>query len=122
MLDNKSLQSATIIGTMLQVAMVVCGHFVAWIALNLFALGGMAISALAGFLYARRSGAGYGSAALGGALAGGICALIGIAISVAMKDTPAMILAVGTLGSAVTGALGGLIGKLASGGGIVARN
>lgn len=113
MIDRTSLQRATITGTVLQVAMVVAGHFIAWIAMNVFALGGMGISALAGFLYARNGG-GYAGAALGGALAGGLCAAIGIALSVALGDTAMNILAFGTIGSAVTGALGGIVGKLVS--------
>ena len=114
MLDRPSLHRALLVGTVLQVAMVVAGHFVAWIALHLFALGGMAISAVAGFLYGRHADS-YAGAALGGALAGGLCALIGIAVSVALGDTAANILAIGTLGSAVTGVLGGVVGKLVSG-------
>lgn len=43
---------------------------------------------------------------LGGLVAGGVCAFLGIAVSVALKDTAPMILMVGTLGSAVAG-LGG---------------
>ena len=41
---------------------------------------------------------------------GGACALIGIAISWALGDVTATILAFGTLSSALTGALGGAIG------------
>ncbi|HEX4303819.1 MAG TPA: hypothetical protein VHZ78_13565 [Rhizomicrobium sp.] len=114
MLNMKALQTATLIGTVLQVAMVVAGHFVPYIALNLFAFGGMGISLVAGLIYGR-SAAGLGGAALGGAIAGGVCALIGIAISVVLGDVPAMILVVGTLSSAVTGAIGGLIGRLVGG-------
>jgi hypothetical protein len=43
---------------------------------------------------------------------GGLCALIGIGVSLALKDVAPMILALGTLSSAVTGAIGGAIGKL----------
>lgn len=112
MLNSKALQSATIIGTLLQLAMIVAGHFSAWVAMNVFMFGGMGISALAGLLYARAAMSGYGGAALGGAIAGGVCALIGIAASVALGDTPAIILAMGTTGSAVAGAMGGVIGQM----------
>lgn len=114
MLDMKSLTNATILGTVLQAAMVVAGHFIAFVAMNVFAFGGMGISALAGLLYGRKA-AGYGGAALGGAAAGAVCALIGIAISVVLGDTPAQILILGTASSGVTGAVGGVIGKLVSG-------
>jgi hypothetical protein len=111
MIDPKTLQRALLVGTVLQVAMVVAGHFVPFVALHIFALGGMAISLLAGLLYGRAAAA-YGGAALGGAIAGGGCALIGIALSVLMGDTQAMILAIGTVSSAVTGAIGGALGRL----------
>lgn len=113
MLNMKALQSAIIIGTVLQVAMVVIGHFSPMVAAY-FATGGVGISAAAGVLYGR-SAAGFGGAALGGGIAGGVCALIGIVISFALGDVEAMILAIGTFSSAVTGALGGLAGRLIPG-------
>jgi hypothetical protein len=111
MIDSKILQRATLIGTLLQVAMVVAGHYSAFVALHVFMFGGMAISAIAGFLYARQAAKGYGPDALGGAIAGAVCALIGIAVSVGLGDTAPAILAIGTVSSAVTGAIGGLIGQ-----------
>jgi hypothetical protein len=112
MLNTKALQTATIIGTVLQLAMIVAGHFSPWIAMNLFMFGGMGISALAGLLYGRSAAAGYAGAMLGGAIAGGVCAIIGIAASVALGDTPAIILVFGTIGSAVSGVIGGTVGQL----------
>ena len=110
MLRVKSLQMATLIGTALQVAMVVAGHYLPYIALHVFMFGGMGISLIAGVLYAHGAD-GYTGAALGGAIAGGVCALIGIAVSVLLGDTPAIVLAFGTISSAVTGLIGGLLGK-----------
>jgi hypothetical protein len=69
------------------------------------------VSALAGLIYARLIGGGFGDAAVGGAIAGAVCAIIGIAASVALGDTAATILMFGTTGSAVTGAIGGLLGR-----------
>jgi hypothetical protein len=114
MLDTKTLRTATIVGTALQLAMVITGHYVPYVALHVFMFGGMGISLLAGLLYGRGAG-GFGGAALGGAVAGGVCALIGIVVSVALGDTEAFVLAFGTLSSAVTGALGGLLGRVAGG-------
>jgi hypothetical protein len=110
MINPKALQSALVIGTLLQVAMVVMGHFIPFVALHVFMFGGMGISAVAGVLYGRDA-AGFGGAALGGAIAGAGCALIGIALSVLMGDTQAVILCLGTASSAVTGAIGGLLGR-----------
>ena len=114
MLDTKTLLNATLIGTALQVAMVVGGHFIPFIALHVFMFGGMAISAIAGAIYGRAA-SGFGGAALGGAIAGGVCALLGIAVSVLLGDTETMILALGTCSSTVTGVFGGVVGRLVSG-------
>lgn len=110
MLDTKSLWTAIAIGTVLQLAMAIAGHFVPFVAEHVFMFGGMGISALAGLIYGRAASF-YGAAALGGAIAGGVCAVVGIAVSVLLGDTAAMVLAFGTLSSAVTGALGGLAGR-----------
>jgi hypothetical protein len=113
-MDSKALRNATIVGTVLQLAMVVSGRFVPFIALHVFMFGGMGISALAGLLYGRGV-SGLGGAAIGGVVAGGVCAVIGIAVSVVLGDTPAIILVFGTISSCVTGAIGGAIGQLLSG-------
>ncbi len=104
-----AFRNATIIGTLLQLAMVVSGHWVEFIKLNVFAIGGMAISALAGVIYARSARVDRRKSAIQGTIVGGLCALIGIAVSFFLGDVPANILALGTLSSAVTGAIGGAI-------------
>jgi hypothetical protein len=92
--------------------MVVAGHTNKSIA-NLFAIGGMSLSLIAGVIYAILArGSSTGSAVVGGVLAGAICALIGIAVSYFLKDVPASLLALGTLSSAVTGAVGGWLGSM----------
>ena len=100
---------ATLIGTILQLAMVLAGHLHPAVA-TLFAPLGVGISAVAGFLFARAAGAAAGASIGGGALAGGICALIGIVVSYLLGDVEALILLLGTASSAVGGALGGWIG------------
>jgi hypothetical protein len=107
--SGNALRNATIIGTILQLAMVICGHWVEWIKMNGFAIGGVAISLIAGVIYARSARVARGTSAVNGAIAGGVCALIGIAVSFALGDVPALILVVGTLGSAVGGAIGGAV-------------
>lgn len=98
------------IGTALQLAMVLTGHWVTAVA-NLFGPVGVAISLVVGLLWAREEAAGYGHGAWGGAVVGGACAFLGIVVSWLLGDVTAVILALGTLSSAVTGALGGLIGS-----------
>lgn len=110
-MNMNALRRATLIGTVLQVAMVVAGHYVPFIALHVFMFGGLAISLLAGVIYGRSS-AGPAGAAIGGLLAGAICAFVGILISVELRDTPAPILLFGTSGSAVAGLIGGVVGKV----------
>ena len=67
---------------------------------------------VAGVLYAiMAKGGSTSSLAIGGLLAGAICAFIGILISHLLGDVPASLLVLGTVSSAVTGAIGGVIGK-----------
>ena len=103
---NRTLLVAAGIGLVAQLAMVLVGHTNAGIA-ALFAPLGIAISFVAGALYAWLARPGTGQGALGGAIAGGLCALVGIAVSYALGDVTAFILLAGTLSSAVGGAIGG---------------
>ena len=112
MLNSRALSLAAALGTVLQVAMVLIGHTSPAVA-ALYAVGGMGISLLAGLAYARWARtAGASAAALGGAIAGALCAFIGILVSYLLGDVPASLLALGTLSSAVTGAVGGWIGRM----------
>ena len=111
MINSRALLIATIVGTVLQVAMVVAGHSNKSIA-NMFAVGGMGFSLVAGLIYAvtARSGTTL-SLATGGLVAGALCAFIGIFVSYMLHDVPMSLLALGTISSAVTGAIGGAVGK-----------
>lgn len=112
MFNSRALVLATMLGTVLQIAMVVAGHSNKAIA-GLFAVGGMGFSFVAGLLYAMWArGGSTSSLAVGGAIAGALCALIGIFVSYLLGDVPMSLLALGTISSAVTGAIGGAIGKV----------
>lgn len=111
-MNTRALVYATVIGVFLQLVMVIAGHYVPFIKNNVFAIGGMLISLVAGLIYAHRAAGGWGGALGGGLLAGGVCALLGIALSVALGDVPAEVLGYGTAGSAMAGLIGGAIGKL----------
>ncbi len=114
-MQRNALIVATGIGLVLQAAMVVGGHFTASVK-DLFAFGGMGFSLVAGFLYVWFAVKGsWGSDLGGGAIAGGLCALIGIALSAVLGDVPAVLLLFGTLSSVVTGVMGGAMGKLVFG-------
>ncbi len=108
---SSSVVTPTLIGTGLQLLMVIAGHFSPTVAQG-FAAGGMAISAVAGLL-AGRSGppASFGMAAGHGAVAGGVCAFVGILMSYLLGDVTAAVLAFGTAGSAMAGAIGGVVGR-----------
>ena len=106
------LLKPTIVGTVLQLLMVAAGHYAPAVAQR-FAVGGMGISAVAGLLAAMGGRpASLGSAAANGAAAGGVCAFIGILVSWLLGDVPAAVLGFGTASSAVTGPLGGIVGKV----------
>lgn len=110
-MNAKTLLIATGIGLALQLAMVIAGHYVPFIKNNLFAIGGMGISLLAGAIYGKMAAEAWGPSLIGGLTAGAVCALLGIGVSVALKDVPAPVLAFGTMGSAVAGLIGGALGK-----------
>jgi heme O synthase-like polyprenyltransferase len=110
-MNRKALINATVIGTVLQLAMVLVGHWVPAVA-NLFAVIGILISLVAGLLYARAAKGSWSDSTLGGVIAGALCALIGIAVSFGLGDVEAIILVIGTLSSAVGGVIGGAVGKV----------
>jgi len=99
----------TVIATIVQLAMVVSGHYVPFIKNNVFALGGMLISLVFGAVWARAAATGKGHAAWGGGVVGGVCALIGIAVSCALGDVEPAVLGFGTAGSFVAGVIGGVV-------------
>ena len=109
-MDRHALIGAALVGTAAQVLLVVVGHFVAFVADNLFAVGGMLLALAAGLLYARRSPT--ARPVLGGALAGLICAVIGISISAALGDVPPLLILFGGAASAGAGAVGGRLARL----------
>lgn len=69
---------------------------------------GTAIAFVVGALFGRLAGS-WGWAAGGSAIVGGLSALIGIFVGWLLKDQPASVLAFGTLGGFIAGAVGGLI-------------
>lgn len=114
-MQRNALIVATGIGLVLQLAMVVGGHFTPAVK-ELFAFGGMGFSLVAGLLYVWLAVTGsWRDDLVGGAISGGLCALIGIALSAVLGDVPAMLLLFGTLSSIVTGVMGGAVGKLVFG-------
>ena len=114
MIDLRILVRALVVGTVLQVIMVVLAHFVPWVMIHVFEFGGMMISATAGYLYAMDSGKGYFPGATAGAIVGGGCALVGTAVSASLGDIATRVIPFGTAVCVLTGAVGGLFGQMAA--------
>lgn len=110
-MNRGALVRAIIFGTLLQLAMVITGHYVPFVA-GLFMWGGMGISALAGFFYAARAKGSLPDSLIGGAIAGGVCALLGILVSYALGDVTPIVIVFGTLSSAATGLIGGGLARV----------
>ncbi len=109
---GRGLVRATLIGTVLQLAMVVAGHYDARVA-GVFAALGMFLSGVAGYLAGRWSGGlSKAGAVVSGLAAGAACAFLGILESFSLGDVTASVLVFGTAGSAVAGVVGGLLGRL----------
>jgi hypothetical protein len=103
------MQTYVIIAAVLQIVMVVTGHYNEFVLMNLSAVLGMGIPLVVAFFYGRDS-TGAKDGALGGAVIGFVGAALGIGLAIAMGDQTLMLLAFGPLSSAVTGAIGGALG------------
>ena len=114
MIELRPLLRAFLVGLVLQIAMYVIGHFSAWFAVNVVGFGGMMISASVGYFYAMETANGYFSGATGGAIAGGLCGLAGIALSAVLGDTAMVFIPIGTAIAVMIGAVGGLFGQMAA--------
>ena len=114
MVNRRILLRAFFVGTVLQVALALIGHFIPWVPGNAFLFGVMMISATVGYLYAQDYDKGYVAGALGGAIAGGACAAIGVGLSVLLHDSTLPLLAFRTGISILTGAVGGPFGQMSA--------
>ncbi len=111
----KGLSSRPIIGTVLQVGMILLGKVSPMVGQN-FAIGGTSIAAATGVIASMMAKpAGMGGAAGGGAVAAGVSALIGTLVSMATGQTGMDTIAIGTGSSVVAGAIGGVVGQLFAG-------
>ncbi len=110
--SGNPLVRAAVLGTVLQVLMVVAGHFSPAIA-GLFPIVGTGLGGIAGVLAGRLGPRrGVGTAVGEGLIAGGSGALIGTVISHLLGDVPTSIIAIGTAASGGAGAIGGVVGRL----------
>jgi hypothetical protein len=111
----KGLPKPTIIGTVLQVGMILLGKVSPVVGQN-FAIGGTSIAAATGVIASMMAKpAGMGGAVGAGAIAAGVSALIGTLVSMATGQTGVDTIAIGTGSSVVAGAIGGVVGQLFAG-------
>lgn len=111
-LDARLVLRCALAGTILQLILAGTGHFLPWVGIQLFLFGRAMLSATAGYLYGLIFGRGYGAGALGAAIAGGLCVVPALALSVLLGDSPAAMVAIATGISILTGAVGGVFGQM----------
>lgn len=108
--SSGALTRATLVGTLLQVGMVVVGHWVTSVQ-DYFGILGTVLAVVTGFLFGKWSGRpnrmGSGT---GGAVAASVSSFLGTAVSFGLHDIPGNIIGVGTLTGLVAGWIGGAIG------------
>ena len=114
MFDGKLIQRAAITGIFVQLALVMLVHYVAWISITAAQFGAMMVAGVTGLLYARDFASGYAKGALGGAIVGGVCGVIGLSAANILGDVPLLELPIGTGVMTLTGAVGGLFGQMAA--------
>lgn len=109
-LGQGALTKATLVGTLLQVAMVVLGHFLPAIQSS-YPIVGSLIAAFTGLMFGKAAmrPARMGSAT-GGAIAGGVSGFLGSGLSAILGDVPGPTIGVATIASVIAGLAGGAIG------------
>jgi len=111
--SNRSIKKTLLgwigLGSVLQIAMVVTGHFVEAVA-GLFPVIGTGISLLVGVLFGAKGATNYANSAWGGALAGALCSVPGVAVSVGLGDVGPEVFGIAAASGVVVGTLGGLAG------------
>lgn len=103
-----------VMGIVLQLAMVVGGHFHDGI-LNLSGILGTAIPFVLGIWYGLTVPRGMGEASKGGLIIGIVGAFIGVVAAILMGDQTWMLLTFAPLSSGVTGLLGAVVGTAVRG-------
>jgi hypothetical protein len=112
--NQQALNRSLIIGTILQLLMITIGHFMPGLMQgNFFPIVGTSIGAATGVLYGLwAKGATAGQAALGGAVAGGVAGVLGSAVSAGIGDVPGSTVGIAGVSTLVTGAIGGVLGRM----------
>ena len=110
-MNRKDLIIAVAIGAVLQLAMVVSGHWVEAIRGQYMALG-LGIAFVAGLILGLRTRSGWRGTLLGGLAAGGVGAFVGVTLSFILGDVPAPVIIFATVSSALSGLIGAALARL----------
>ncbi|MFN8061329.1 MAG: hypothetical protein U0Q12_19365 [Vicinamibacterales bacterium] len=106
------MNQALAVGTALQIAMVVLGHFVPSLqAMGLFPIAGTLLGGVTGWLAGKASPATIGGAAGSGGVAGGVAGAIGSLVSTGLGDVPLVNVAIAGGATLASGAIGGALAK-----------
>ena len=108
------MKGYVILAALLQIVMVIAGHFNDFVLLNLSALLGVGIPLVVAFFYGRGVDSAK-SGAWGGVVIGFVGAALGIGLAILLGDQTLALLGFGPPSSAVTGAIGGALGAALGG-------
>jgi hypothetical protein len=113
-MQKPALIRSTFVGTALQLTMILIGHLSPGLLQgNFFPIVGTALGGVTGYLYGIwAKGGGMGANAIGGAIAGGIAGVVGSAVSAGLGDVPLATIGIAGASTVVTGAIGGVLGKV----------
>lgn len=108
-----ALKIFVVVGIVLGIAEAATEHY--WLGMHdLAGQIGAGTSTVLGLVSGYMWASTYPGAAAGGALVGGACAFFGILVAVLIHDQPLLGLLTGTIGGALVGAVGALIGRAVS--------
>lgn len=111
MIDLKILRRAVTLGAILEAALILGGWY--WPdGRDALLFGAMLISAVAGMVYARDLGRGFGSGILGGTLTGAACGIVAVVGAEFLGIDHQTYIPYGVMVLTLTGAVGGLFGEL----------
>jgi hypothetical protein len=113
LIDFRLLLRTIYVGVFLQLVLAVAAYDFATVH-DVYLFAGMMISATAAYLYGMGSGRGYFPDATGGAIVGGVCALIGVGALVLMHGATQSAIPSFTAICVLTGTVGGLFGRMAA--------
>ena len=111
-LDTRLVLQTALAGAALQLVLAWAAHAYPWVAIHLVLFGRAMVSATAGYLYGLIRGRGFGTGALGGAIAGGLCVVPALTLALLLADPENLMATTSTAISVLTGAVGGAFGHV----------